>query len=55
MIFCSEYGCNHDCKKEVHVKCMCVGENKSPVLELSFIKSQRDKVGSWCTLPFWWR
>ena len=46
MMFCSWYGCNHYCKKEVHVKCMRVRENKIPVLELSFIKLQRDKVGS---------
>ena len=30
----------------MHVKCMCVQENKIPVLELSFIKSQRGKIGS---------
>ena len=46
IMFYSEYGCNHNCKKEMHVKCMCVQENKIPVLEFSFIKSQRDKEGT---------
>jgi hypothetical protein len=46
IMFCSEYGCDQDCKKQAHIKCTCVRESKIPVIELSFIKSQRDKVGS---------
>ena len=41
---CPEKKCT--CKDNVHIKCVCPKERKLPVLELRFLKSQRDKVGS---------
>ena len=42
---CSEVGCG-SCKNGAHVFCKCPRAQKIPVLELAFIKGQRDKVGS---------
>ena len=42
---CSEFGCG-GCSISVHTKCICAKEMKIPILELAFIKAQREKVGS---------
>ena len=43
---CPESSCEDTCVKEAHIKCSCKSDHKIPVLELRFIYSQRDKVGS---------
>ena len=43
---CTEIGCSLNCKQEAHITCTCKREEKVPVLELRFIRSQRDKEGS---------
>ena len=43
---CVEIGCSLTCKQEAHITCNCKREEKIPVLELRFIRSQRDKEGS---------
>ena len=42
---CKEYSCL-GCKNQAHVDCKCPKEDKIPLKELSFMKSQRDKVGN---------
>ena len=41
---CSEKSCA-GCKYRAHVDCKCHKEDKIPLMELGFMKSQRDKVG----------
>ena len=38
--------CKEDCKLEAHIKCACTLPQKIPVLELSWLKSQREKIGT---------
>jgi hypothetical protein len=46
IVLCSEYGCEIDCLKDAHIECECKRDEKIPVVELEFIRAQRDKVGS---------
>src|SRR5688572_16109171 len=43
---CADAGCNSACFSGVHISCDCSREKKIPVIELAFIKGQREKVGS---------
>ena len=44
---CSEFECDpDDCKKDCHIKCKCKMWEKIPVLELRFIRAERDKTGN---------
>ena len=43
---CAETQCNSACVSNVHITCDCKGDTKIPVIELAFIKGQREKVGS---------
>ena len=38
--------CNEGCIKEAHIFCTCMKDKKVPLLELSWLKSQREKTGS---------
>ena len=38
--------CKDDCKAEAHIQCSCTKEQKLLVLELAWLKSQREKAGS---------
>ena len=50
IFLCSEFGCEDpDCDQEAHTKCNCKRGEKIPVIELMFIKAQREKVGSYST------
>ena len=41
---CMEEGCGKDCKKGAHIECSCLKEQKLPVIELLFIRDQRNRV-----------
>ena len=41
---CAEKSCV-GCKYRAHIDCKCREEDKIPLMELAFMKSQRDKVG----------
>lgn len=43
---CCGAECCNNCIGDVHISCTCRREFKIPVIELAFIKSQREKVGS---------
>ena len=43
---CSDVGCDAECKKEAHIQCKCKMEEKIPVMELRFVRSQREKIGN---------
>ena len=43
---CSDLGCSSACVSGVHIACDCCRESKIPVIELAYIKGQREKVGS---------
>ena len=38
--------CKENCKAEAHIDCSCEKSVKIPVLELAWLKGQRDKIGS---------
>ena len=42
---CQNCGCD-GCEAGVHVSCACSKDSKIPVLEVAYIKDQREKVGS---------
>ena len=46
IFLCSESRCESDCVKDAHIECECKRDEKIPVLELQFIRAQREKVGS---------
>lgn len=46
IFLCAEFGCDRDCKSEAHISCSCKRELKIPVIELAFVKAQREKTGS---------
>ena len=46
IVLCPEFGCDRDCKSEAHISCICKRELKIPVIELAFVKAQREKIGS---------
>ena len=46
---CSEFGCEANCDKEVHIRCSCPAEKKIPLIKLRFVRAQRDKTGSLST------
>ena len=41
---CLEQGCSEKCKKGAHIECSCTKEEKIPVIELLFIRDQRNRV-----------
>ena len=41
ILSCQEKGCSSDCKKQAHIACSCLKEEKIPVIELLFIRDQR--------------
>ena len=41
------------CDARAHVDCKCKRDYKIPVLELAFIKAQRDKVGTFSVMQMW--
>lgn len=43
---CTEVSCSSACLNGVHIFCDCSKDKKIPVIELAFIKGQREKVGS---------
>jgi hypothetical protein len=43
---CADVGCSSACVSEAHIDCTCSKDAKIPVIELAFIKGQREKVGS---------
>lgn len=43
---CPDAGCKFACLTGVHLLCECSRHQKIPVIELEFIKGQREKVGS---------
>ena len=43
---CVENACDATCSEEVHINCICAIEKKIPVYELSYLKGQREKVGT---------
>ena len=45
ILSCEEQNCN-GCDEKSHISCSCQREKKIPYLELSYIKDQREKIGS---------
>ena len=45
IVSCGQYSCPPDCKREIHINCACPKEKKIPLIEIAFIKGQRDKTG----------
>ncbi|XP_065663964.1 uncharacterized protein LOC136085927 [Hydra vulgaris] len=46
IVLCSEQCCPPDCKFGAHITCICPRERKIPIIELVYIKAQREKIGS---------
>ena len=42
---CEEVGCN-GCEVQSHINCSCSKEKKIPIKDLSYIKGQKEKIGS---------
>ena len=40
---CEENNCNSDCTKQAHIDCTCPKDRKIPVIELLFIRDQRNR------------
>ena len=40
---CEEKGCDTECKKLAHIECSCLKEQKIPVIELLFVRDQRNR------------
>ena len=38
--------CKTECKAEAHISCTCTAPQKLPLLDLAWVKGQRDKIGS---------
>ena len=43
---CTDVGCSSTCVSGIHIFCDCSREKKIPVIELAFMKGQREKFGS---------
>jgi hypothetical protein len=43
IISCEERGCDSECIKEAHIECTCPKDQKIPVIELLFIRDQRNR------------
>ena len=40
---CEESGCDSECKRKAHIECTCLKDEKIPVIELLFVRDQRDR------------
>ena len=47
---CQETSSCQGCPSSFHIKCDCSKEQKIPVLELGFIRAQREKIGTFSTI-----
>jgi len=43
---CKEFGCKVICKQQAHITCNCCKEYKIPIIDVFYIKTERDKVGA---------
>nr|XP_047127618.1 uncharacterized protein LOC124808520 [Hydra vulgaris] len=44
--YCNEFGCKVVCKQQAHITCNCSKEFKIPIIDIFYIKTERDKVGA---------
>nr|XP_047140650.1 uncharacterized protein LOC124815868 [Hydra vulgaris] len=44
--YCKEFGCKVVCKQQAHITCNCSKEFKIPIIDIFYIKTERDKVGA---------
>ena len=45
IITCFQRGCKEDCLLKLHIICDCPRDHKIPLLEIPFVKDQREKIG----------